>query len=45
MAYFCAGPKSGPGFPTPWSFFMFNDLMREVIVCFVDTGGIVTGTK
>jgi hypothetical protein len=20
---------------------MFNDLMREVIVCFVDTGGIV----
>jgi len=41
--HFCACPKFAPGFPTPfvsWSF-VFNDLRRAVVVCFVDIGVIV----
>ena len=39
---FCACPKPGPGFPTPYVVvFVFGGfrLRREMIVCFVDIGG------
>ena len=43
--HFCVCPKlkPGPGFPTSYVviFFVFNCLSRDVIVCFVDIGGIV----
>jgi hypothetical protein len=43
VAIFFVCHQSGPGFPTPYVvfFYMFNDFMSEVIVCFVDIGGIV----
>ena len=43
--HFCAYPKPGSGFPTSYVvvffFFFINKLRCEVIVCFVDIGGIV----
>ena len=41
--HFCACPKPRSGFLTSYVvvFLMFNDLRLEVIVCFVDIGGIV----
>ena len=41
--HFCACPKQGSGFSTShvMVFFMFNDLRWEVIVRFIDIGGIV----
>jgi hypothetical protein len=41
--HFCARPKPGSGFPMPYAmvFFMFNEMRLEVIVRFVDIGGIV----
>jgi hypothetical protein len=40
--YFCAFPGSGPGFLTSYVFvvFVFNNLRSEVVVLFVDIGGI-----
>ena len=39
----CACPKPGPEFPSSYVvvFFKFNELRWEVIVCFVNIGGIV----
>jgi len=40
LPHICACPKPGPGFPKSYvvvSFFMFNELKREVIVHFDDT--------
>jgi hypothetical protein len=38
----CACPKTGPRFITSVVFFMFNDVMWEVIhIDFIDIGGIV----
>ena len=41
--HFCACSKTGPVFPNAIShcLFMFNEISWEVIVCFVDIGGIV----
>jgi len=41
--YLCAFPKQGSGYPTSYVviFYLFNDLRWEVIVRFVDNGGIV----
>ena len=38
----CVCSKPGPRFPMPYVmvFLMFNGLMLEVVVCFVDIGGI-----
>jgi hypothetical protein len=44
LPHFCACPKPGAGFPSftyVILFFMFNDLMEQVFICFVDIGGIV----
>jgi len=39
---FCVCPKLGPGFRTPYVvvYIMFNNLRREMIVRFVDIGGM-----
>ena len=41
--YCCACPKAGPGFPTSYAvvFFFVSELRSEVVVRFVDIGGIV----
>jgi hypothetical protein len=41
MPPFCACPKAGPEFPTPYCgfFYVLIDLRCEVIVHFVDVGG------
>ena len=43
--HICACPKTGPGFSTPYVmvffFWVFSELTWEVIVRFVDIGGIV----
>ena len=44
VSHFCASPKPGPGFPILYVVdfvCVFSELRREMIVCFVDTGGIV----
>ena len=37
----CACLKVGPGFPWLWFCFKFNNLRREVVVCFADICEIV----
>jgi hypothetical protein len=47
LSHFCACPKPGPGFPTPYVVvFVFGGfrLRREMIVCFVDIGGSLKKT-
>ena len=41
--YFGACPKRGPAFPSTYvvDFFMFSELRQEVVVRFVDNGGLV----
>ena len=42
--HFCACPKVGPCYPSIYAeilLFMLNDLRREIVVSFVDIGGIV----
>jgi len=41
--HICTCPKTCPGFPSAYVmvFFVFNDVKWEVVVCFVDIGGIV----
>jgi hypothetical protein len=43
LSHFSACLSPGPEFLASYVvvFFMFNDLRRDVIVCFVDIGGIV----
>ena len=42
LAHFCARPKPGPGFPTPYAivFFLFNWFEVRVFIGIVDFGGI-----
>ena len=43
LPHACAFPKPGPGFPTSYVvvFFVFIELKWEVVVRFVDIGGII----
>jgi len=43
LPHFCACHKPGPGFPTSYVvvFYVFNEMRRGVVVCFVNIGGIV----
>jgi hypothetical protein len=44
MPHFCACPKTGPGLTSAnvtWSFLVFNNLKRELVVRYVDISGII----